>query len=55
VKDDPEKPIRYGMYPVGLGYLGLVVMVVVASLVPQILKLVQWIFRWFDIAVAFWC
>jgi hypothetical protein len=48
MKEDPEKPIRYGIYPVGLGYLGLLVIVGIASLGPLVLKLVQWILRYLD-------
>jgi hypothetical protein len=49
MKEDPEKPLRYGIFPVGLGYLGLLVMLGVASLGSQLFfRLVQWIVRWFD-------
>ena len=47
MKEEPEKPIRYGIFPVGLGYLGLVVILGIASLGPLILKLVQLILRYF--------
>jgi hypothetical protein len=48
MKEDPEKPIRYGICPVGPVYLGFVVMVGIASLGPLLLKLVQWILRYLD-------
>ena len=49
MKEDPEKPLRYGIFPVGLGCLGLLVMLGVGSLGSQLFfKLVQWFVRWFD-------
>jgi hypothetical protein len=49
MKEEPEKPLRYGIFPAGLLYLGLLVMLGVASFGSQLVfKLVQWFVRWFD-------
>lgn len=46
--NEPEKPIRYGIFPVGLGYLSFFVMFGVMALFSWFFDVVRWILRWLE-------
>jgi hypothetical protein len=46
--DDPKKTTRLGIFPVGLGLLGAVVMFVVAFSMTKLFDLARWFMQWLE-------
>jgi hypothetical protein len=47
-QDESERPLRLGITPVGLGFIGFYVMIAVAVAGEWLLKLIMAFFRWLD-------
>jgi hypothetical protein len=49
MKTDPEKPVRYGITPLGLVYLGLFLILLVGLAGAGIMKCIMWLCRWLEL------
>jgi hypothetical protein len=46
--EDPKRPTRLGIHPVGLGLLGVVVMLVASCSMTKLFDFMRWFVQWLE-------